>query len=238
MSMTRKRRASKRKLAAIGASVLALTAGAVAAVTALGQDEAKPRQVRAGAGTISARDLAAAASYLGVPAAQLASEVRSGKSLAQLADATSGKSSSGLIAALVSDRRRRLSALGANVTRHVTAEVNRRGAAVRLGGRLHGARLGGLGGGRDRLGDVAARYLGLSQVQLQDKLRSGRTLAQLANGTRGKSESGLVGALVAARRQRIEALAGRPLTPARTRDMEARLVRRFTTLANRVLMAG
>jgi hypothetical protein len=235
MSMKRKRRASKRRLAAIGASVLAVTAGAVAAVTALGQDEAKPRQVRAAGRTIGARDLAAAASYLGVPAAQLASEVRSGKSLAQVADATQGKSSSGLVAALVGDRRRRLSALGANVTRHVTAEVNRRGAAVRLGGRLHGGRVGG---GRDRLGDVAARYLGVSPAQLQDQLRSRRTLAQLANGTRGKSESGLVGALVAARRQRLQALGGRPLTPARTRDLEARLVRRFTTLANRVLVAG
>src|SRR3954454_11854667 len=46
-------------------------------------------------------DLAAAASYLGTTPADLLAQLASGKSLAQVANATSGKSAAGLIAALV-----------------------------------------------------------------------------------------------------------------------------------------
>src|SRR5579883_3508159 len=40
-------------------------------------------------------------------------------------------------------------------------------------------------------------YLGLSADQLKADLQSGQTLAQIANGTSGKSASGLVAVLVA-----------------------------------------
>ena len=43
---------------------------------------------------------------------------------------------------------------------------------------------------------AAATYLGVSQSELFSDLRSGKTLAQIANATSGKSEAGLVDALV------------------------------------------
>jgi hypothetical protein len=46
-------------------------------------------------------DLSAAAGYLGISAATLQADLRSGQTLAQIASATSGKSTAGLVAALV-----------------------------------------------------------------------------------------------------------------------------------------
>src|SRR5689334_2377040 len=61
----------------------------------------------------------------------------------------------------------------------------------------HGLRAGGPGGMHDDL-SVAATYLGLTESQLQAKLRSGKTLAEVANATDGKSADGLVDALLVA----------------------------------------
>jgi hypothetical protein len=69
-----------------------------------------------------------------------------------------------------------------------------RGRAARIRGRAgHGALT------------VASAYLGLSRKQLRSELRSGKTLAQIANATSSKSQAGLIEALVAARKA---ALAG------------------------------
>jgi hypothetical protein len=43
---------------------------------------------------------------------------------------------------------------------------------------------------------AAASYLGTPTADLEDKLRSGQTLAQVANATPGRSRDGLLGALV------------------------------------------
>jgi hypothetical protein len=53
--------------------------------------------------------------------------------------------------------------------------------------------------------DAAASYLGISEDQLRSDLESGKTLAQIANATPGKSASGLIGALVAAAKQKLDA---------------------------------
>jgi hypothetical protein len=240
MPMTGKDRYSKRRLATSVAVALVLAGGAVAAVTAVGQGTSKHGR-HARAGIVGARDLAAAATYLGVAPAQLAGELRGGKSLAQIADATPGKSSSGLVSALVSAKRKRLDTLGATVTRRVSAEVNRSGLGSVRTGRHHraAAGFGQFASGSGRLASVAAGYLGLTPAQLQQQLRSGRTLAEVANGTPGKSESGLVGALVAARRESISAAVGaRRVSLTRAKAIEARLVRRFTAIVNRSLSRG
>ncbi|HWJ32312.1 MAG TPA: hypothetical protein VNR59_08235, partial [Gaiellaceae bacterium] len=84
------------------------------------------------------------------------------------------------------------------------------GAAVAESGHAHsntlshGLRAGGPGGMHDDL-SVAATYLGLTQSELQTKLRSGKTLAEVANATDGKSADGLVDALVAAAQKNIAA---------------------------------
>src|SRR4051794_7643648 len=45
---------------------------------------------------------------------------------------------------------------------------------------------------------AAASYLGLTQAELLTQLQSGKTLAQVADGTSGKSKAGLIDALVKA----------------------------------------
>jgi hypothetical protein len=52
---------------------------------------------------------------------------------------------------------------------------------------------------------AASSYLGLSRAQLLSDLGSGKTLGEIAAATPGKSESGLVAALVAAARSRLHA---------------------------------
>ena len=69
---------------------------------------------------------------------------------------------------------------------------------------------------------AAATYLGLTQTELQTALQSGKTLAQVANTTSGKSSSGLIDALVAAEKTELAAAvtAGR-LTQAQADQMTA-----------------
>lgn len=97
---------------------------------------------------------------------------------------------------------------------------------------------GGPGGpagfhGARPFGDLstAASYLGVSESSLLDSLRSGKTLAQVADATNGKSEAGLVDALVAAEQTRIDAAvkAGR-LTPSDADRITSNLKQRITDL--------
>lgn len=80
--------------------------------------------------------------------------------------------------------------------------------------------------------DVAADYLGLSETELRTQLRSGKSLAQVAKD-RGKSVDGLVDALVADARERVEAAvaAGR-LTRAKADQVLADLEQRVTARVN------
>jgi hypothetical protein len=52
---------------------------------------------------------------------------------------------------------------------------------------------------------VAESYLGVSRVQLRSELRSGKTLAQLADSTSGKSTEGLRRALIRVRTNLLQA---------------------------------
>ena len=134
--------------------------------------------------------LGSAATYLGTTPASLFTQLRSGKTLAQIADATSGKSAAGLIAALLADAKQHLgSNAPSDLEQRVTDFVN--GKRPTLPGRP--------GFGRPRFSglDVVTTYLGISNIDLLAQLRAGKTLAQIANATSGKSASGLIAALVA-----------------------------------------
>jgi hypothetical protein len=235
MPAAAKRRWSRRRIALIGALLLVLAGGAVAAMTAVGEGSKHPRHARGG--VVGRRDLAAASAYLGIPEEQLASDLRSGRSLAQVASATPGRSSAGLVAALVHAKQERLSVLGASVSQKAAAEAHRSGPdSVHVGrARLRSGRGGPSGGGR--LAAAATSYLGVSPAKLQSELRSGRTLAQVA-ASNGKSVTGLISALVAHKREFIAAAlrAGR-LAPERARSIEARILRRMTALVSRPLTA-
>ncbi|HTW41959.1 MAG TPA: hypothetical protein VMD79_06570 [Solirubrobacteraceae bacterium] len=71
--------------------------------------------------------LATAASYLGVSRARLRSELRAGKSLADVAAATPGKSAQGLIAALENAQKAKLAARTARLPARIRADVERTG---------------------------------------------------------------------------------------------------------------
>lgn len=198
------RRHKKRLLT--GVAIVAVLAGVSAAVVMAAQ----PGSHRHGNGT-----LATAAGYLGVGPAQLRGELQSGKSLAEIANATSGRSSAGLIAALEAAGKQKLATAAARLPMRVTAEVDRVG-------------------GQDRALSAAAGYLGVSEPQLRAERRSGKTLAQIAKATSGKSEAGLIEALVAARRARLatEVKAG-AITQAHANQALPDLVSRVTIEINR-----
>src|SRR5919197_2612104 len=153
-------------------------------------------------------DFAVAASYLGLTLDQLRRELESGRTLAQIANATSGKSADGLIAALVAAEKQELAdavssgkltqaqadAISATLQQRFTDLVN---GTFPKGGHGFGFRIAGL--------DAAATYLGLTEDQLRTQLESGKTLAQIANATNGKSADGLIAALVADAKKQIAA---------------------------------
>jgi hypothetical protein len=132
----------KKKLASVGVVVLALVGG--------GGAFAASKLTHGGHGTTGAGlrggygrpmqggdDLAAAATYLGISQSTLQSDLQSGKTLADVAKATSGKTVDGLIAAIVASDEK-------SIESRVTAEVNGTFPQGPLGG---GGGGGGDGGG-------------------------------------------------------------------------------------------
>jgi hypothetical protein len=190
-------------LVLVGIAALALGGTALAA-KGHSQSKRAASAARADAHHGPGDDLDAAAAYLGSTSDALLTQLQAGKTLAQVADATSGKSKAGLVAALVSHEKAELvdavkagrltqaqaDTIGATLTQRFTDLVN--GVRPPMGP-------GGHGPGHDH-GDgiqVAATYLGISLDSLRTQLQGGKTLAQIANATSGKSASGLIDALVA-----------------------------------------
>jgi hypothetical protein len=236
----------KQKVFVMAAVAALLAAGSLAAVSATGQsNHSKPAAGRKAARLHQARDLATASSYLGISSAQLTSELSSGKTLAQVAQATPGKSADGLIQALLAAKRAKVDALAAGLPRRVSAEVNRPGGPGRralLASRRagHGAhRIAALFAKPIRPGSVAAGYLGVSPSQLQSELRAGKTLGQVADATAGKSQAGLVAALVDAGRQRVDrAVSAGWLTAAHASKRLGHFEKRANALVKRQFAGG
>jgi hypothetical protein len=241
------RRSVRQKVVAVAAVAVVLAGGAFAAVSATGQSNRhRHAHARHGARHLRPRDLAAAAAYLGVPTSRLSSELGSSKSLAQIAEAHAGKSAQGVVEAIVAARRARLAKLSSNLPKRVGAEVNRSGGAgsgAREGsGEARGAqresRLGLFTAAR-HLGGAAAAYLGLSSAQLRSELGAGKTLAQIADATAGKSKAGLLDALVAAKQQQLSSRqAEGGLTKARAARKLQRLNKRMGALLERRFARG
>ena len=97
----------------------------------------------------------------------------------------------------------------------------------------HATRTMGPGRGPNDDFAAAATYLGLSQADLQTALQSGKTLAQVANATSGKSAAGLIDALVTAEKTELAAAvtAGR-LTQAQADQLSTTLKDRYTNMVN------
>jgi hypothetical protein len=237
--MMQVRRNTKQKVVGAAAVAALLAAGSIAAVTATGHS-AVPKKSHAHrrAHHGGMRQLAVAASYLGVSPAQLSSELSAHKTLAQIADATSGRSAAGLSAALVAARKSRLDSVAAKLPRRVAAQVNRvggpGGAAAHGKAARHRRGVAALFATPARLGAVAAGYLQVAPKQLLADLRAGKTLAQVADATPGKSQAGLVSALAAARRAKVERASAAGRVPAaRKAKRLARLDKHIGALVQR-----
>jgi hypothetical protein len=242
--MVKVRRSVKQKVVIAAAVAALLAGGSIAAVSATGQSNPPKharnhRHLHRG----RARDLATAAGYLGVSPAQLTSELATGNSLAQIADATSGKSAAGLTEALVAARKARLSTVAARLPKRIAAEIDLAGGpgaagksatARRLHARHGAARIAALFASPSRAGSVAASYLGLSASQLKAELASAKTLAQVADATPGRSQAGLISALRKAHSAKLaHAAASGRLTPARKAQRQAMQAKRVGALVQR-----
>ena len=87
-------------------------------------------------------------------------------------------------------------------------------------------------GGRHHGLDAAAKYLGMTEAALRAQLQNGKTLAQVAKG-RNKSVDGLVTALVAEKKARIEqAVKDGHLTRAQADELVARMKEHVTAMVN------
>jgi hypothetical protein len=213
--------------------VLGLLVGIGAAVAvAKAPGKAKPRAAK-----VQQRGLLpAAAAYLGVTPVALRTELRSGKSLAQVA-AAKGKSVDGLETALVAAIKTKIAAAKAAgkldaaradrllqrapqlVERLVNATPRARAPRAKI---AHGGLL-----------KVAATYLGVTNAQLVTELRAGKSLAQVA-AAKSKSVDGLEQALFAALKQKLDAAvaAGR-LPAARAQRLLERAPAHIERLVNR-----
>ena len=223
---------SKRKLALGAVLTVALALGGAAVAAAAGHGNGKKEKAKTAktlrpstnaaamfgrlGGFGMGANLAAVTSYLGISAATLKTDLQSGKTLAQIADSTSGKSAAGLIQTLVTDAQTQLAAavsagkltqsqsdaISTNLNQAVTNLVNGTfPAGLRPGGFKPNPGFGrGFGPGASL--STTVTYLGITAATLKTDLKSGKTLAQIADATSGKSAAGLIQTLVAEREDR------------------------------------
>jgi hypothetical protein len=93
---------------------------------------------------------------------------------------------------------------------------------------------GGLGGHR-----VAAQYLGISAATLRSDLESGKSLAQIASSTPGKSVEGLKAAIVSARKTRLDqAVSSGSITRQQEQERLGKLSSRIEALVQRTGAGG
>jgi hypothetical protein len=187
-----------------------------------------------------ANEIAAAAKYLGLSEADLRTKLRDGQSLADVAKAQS-KDVAGLKTAIldaaktdldkaVADKKLTQSQaddIANGLKAHIDDIVD---ANVKL-------RLRGPGGPGMRFGfgadsAAAAKYLGLDESALRDKLRAGQSLADVAKA-QSKDVQGLEDAIVAAQKARLDqAVSDKKLTQSQADDMLAELKSHVDDLVN------
>jgi hypothetical protein len=175
-------------------------------------------------------DIQLAARYLGFSRAELRRLMRSGKSLAEVANATPGHSAAGLEQALLAPRQ-------PPTATHKGSAQEQAERAKRLRRRISEE----VGRRRRGLADIAiaATYLGLTEAALRAKLRQGHSIASIAGSKAGTSRAGLIALIIKTRSRRLEqAMAARIITAKQERSAITRLKRRTTREVDRTLRAG
>jgi hypothetical protein len=79
----------------------------------------------------------------------------------------------------------------------------------------------------------ATTYLGISESDLRSQLASGKSLAQIAASTSGKSSAGLIAAMVAAQKKQLdEAVSSGQISQSTADQIESNLKSRITDMVN------
>lgn len=177
----------------LGVALAAVVAGVILAVLPRGGHHGHPASRAHATRGSQVSDIRLAAEYLGISRGALRRRLRSGETMAEVANATPGRSAGGLVAALFAARRRALTSGTPGSAAERQALARARAQIVAEADR-----------GRERSGPVAAaaRYLGLSEGALRARLKAGRSLAQVA-AEESKSRAGLIDALVALKSARL-----------------------------------
>ena len=177
----------------------------------------------------------AVASYLGLTAAELRTQLQNGKTLAQIA-AAQGKTIAGLEAVILADATTHLDeAVAAGKLTATQEQTMLAGLKAHLDDIVNrsGPPPGGPGHGGPHFGAAAAAYLGLTEDALRTQLHSGKTLAQVASA-QGKSVAGLKAAILAgAKTQLDKAVADGKITADQANTMLAELASHLDDLVNR-----
>lgn len=220
----------RRRLVAAGLAIVLVIAGVLVAVLG-GGGRGKLGSSPSGRRAVARTQVAGAAGYLGVSTAQLSGELRSGRSLAEVA-AKKGRSPQGLVEALLAERATRLNARRGLTTAQRQHLLSLERAHLEVAVARHGPPVV-IAGSNLR---TAAMYLGVDPLTLRGELRKGRTLAQIADSTPRRSSSGLVAALVAGRKVALRsAVAAGRITSAQEARLLASMRTRMTTFVNRTL---
>ena len=175
--------------------------------------------------------LKAAAQYLQIDRAELAKDVRSGQTLAQIATAR-GKSVGGLEAAMVGAVKTKLDAAVSAGRLSAAQEQTKLARVQKLVDRLVNAKLAARPAARARVLGVAAKYIGVKPKALASELK-GKSLAQVATG-HGKTVSGLKDALLKPFKARLEkAVAAGRISSADAQARLAKISARLDELINK-----
>jgi hypothetical protein len=210
----------------LGLALAAAAAGILLAVLPGGHRH-DPRSHPRTAGSGSQGQVQLAAGYLGLSPSEVRHRLRTGATMAEIAADTPGHSKAGLLAALLQAARAGLKGKGLSPSRE-------RSQLARMRARL----VAQVSRPRHPSADLiaAAGYLGISEAGLRGKLEAGRTLAEVADSTAGHSATGLIEALLGAKRQRLElAVKNGQLSPASERMALASLRSRLNGEVHREL---
>jgi hypothetical protein len=167
-----------------------------------------------------------AADYLGLSRSELLRRLRAGRTLKQIAESIPGRSSRGLIEAMLDPRVEVLerSALPRPAV-HAQVEHLRAKVLAEMNQSWRGGVLA-----------VAAARVGLSEGHLRERLEAGETLAQIAS-SKSISRTALIDALVAVKAGRLEmSLRNGSMTTAEERKALASLRRRVARETDRKLL--
>lgn len=168
----------------------------------------------------------AAADFIGITVDELRTEMGTDKSMADVAIAH-GKTRDALIAALTTAQSAKL----AEIVDH-KGFPQRPAGAPGFGHRLEVHV-------KVDLLETASTYLGITVADLRTQARSGKTLAEIAAATSGKTKDGLVAAIVADETAQIDkAVADGKLTADQATKLKTGLTERVTAMVERSGPAG